>query len=130
MTEQSRYILIDSHPYGTCSVEDIQNEIPIIRFQSIEQGKKFRNHLQQQEEQLQKQNQEIIACHDTLVTIEELCDAVLNYDFKGVESKVDYCHMLNEMDNKDLMFLKECFEAIRNNDLKTMIELKKECGYK
>ena len=48
---------------------------------------------------------------------------VLNYDFKNVNNKVDFCHMLNEMDNKDLAFLKECFEAIRNRDLKKMTSL-------
>ena len=83
--------------------------------------------LNEQEETIKKQNQEILSCHDTLVTIEALCDAVLNYDFKNVTDKVDFCHMLNEMDNKDLMFLKECFEAIRNNDLKQMASLTVEC---
>ena len=83
--------------------------------------------LNEQEETIKKQNQEILSCHDTLVTIEALCDAVLNYDFKNVTDKVDFCHMLNEMDNKDLMFLKECFEAIKNNDLKQMASLTVEC---
>lgn len=85
------------------------------------------NRLNEQDETIKKQNQEILSCHDTLVTIEGLCDAVLNYDFKNVTDKVDFCHMLNEMDNKDLMFLKECFEAIRNNDLKQMASLTVEC---
>lgn len=85
--------------------------------------------LNEQEETIQKQNQEITACYDTLTTIHELCDAVLNYDFKNVNDKVDFCHMLNEMDNKDLAFLKECFEAIRDNDLKTMTSLTLECKY-
>lgn len=67
------------------------------------------------------------ACHDTLIIIEELCDAVLNYSFKDVHDKVDFCHMLNKIDNKDLAFLKECFTAIRNNDLKQMTSLKLEC---
>lgn len=84
--------------------------------------------LNKQEETIQKQNQEIIACHDTLTTIHELCNAVLNYDFKNVTDKVDFCHMLNEMDNKDLMFLKECFEAIKYNDLKQMTNLTNECN--
>lgn len=83
--------------------------------------------LNEKEETIKKQNQEILSCHDTLVTIEALCDAVLNYDFKNVTDKVDFCHMLNEMDNKDLMFLKECFEAIKNNDLKQMTSLTVEC---
>lgn len=83
--------------------------------------------LNEQDETIKKQNQEILSCHDTLVTIEGLCDAVLSYDFKNVTDKVDFCHMLNEMDNKDLMFLKECFEAIRNNDLKQMTSLTVEC---
>lgn len=83
--------------------------------------------LNEKEETIKKQDQEILSCHDTLVTIEALCDAVLNYDFKNVTDKVDFCHMLNEMDNKDLMFLKECFEAIKNNDLKQMASLTVEC---
>lgn len=78
-------------------------------------------------EQNKKLNQEILSCHDTLVTIEALCDAILNYDFKDTNSKVDFCHMLNEMDNKDLAFLKEAFTAIRDNDLKTMTSLTREC---
>ena len=85
--------------------------------------------LNEQDETIKKQYQEILSCHDTLVTIEALCDAVLNHDFEGVASKVDFCNMLIEMDNKDLAFLKECFEAIRNNDLKTMTSLTVECIY-
>ena len=85
--------------------------------------------LNEQEETIKKQNQEILSCHDTIVTIEELCDAVLNHDFEGVVSKVDFCNMLIEMDNKDLAFLKECFEAIKDNDLKTMTSLTVECKY-
>ena len=85
--------------------------------------------LNKQEETIKKQNQEITACYDTLTTIHELCDAVLNYDFEGVVSKVDFCKMLVEMDNKDLAFLKECFEAIRDNDLKTMTSLILECQH-
>ena len=85
--------------------------------------------LNEQEETIKKQNQEILSCHDTIVTIEELCDAVLNNDFEGVVSKVDFCNMLIEMDNKDLAFLKDCFEAIKDNDLKTMTSLTVECKY-
>jgi hypothetical protein len=94
-----------------------------------EQANLICDKLNEQDETIKKQNQEILSCHDTLVTIEELCDAVLNHDFKNVTDKVDFCHMLNEMDNKDLMFLKECFEAIRDNDLKTMTSLTLECKY-
>lgn len=83
--------------------------------------------LNEQEEMIQKQNQEITACYDVLTTIHELCNVVLNYDFKNVNDKVDFCHMLFEMDIKDLMFLKECFESIRDNDLKTMTSLTVEC---
>ena len=39
--------------------------------------------LNEQDEMIKKQNQEILSCHDTLVTIEALCDAVLNHDFYG-----------------------------------------------
>ena len=83
--------------------------------------------LNNQNEDIHRLNQEVLSCHDTLVTIEALCDAVLNYDFKDVEDKADFCHMLNEMDNKDLSFFKECFEAIRGNDLKRMVSLTREC---
>ena len=82
------------------------------------------NELFNENEQLK---QEVSACYDTLTTIQELCYVVLNHDFRGVESKVDYCHMLNDMDNKDLAFLKECFEAIQNCDLMKMTQLMKEC---
>ena len=83
--------------------------------------------LNNQNEDIHRLNQEVLSCHDTLVTIEALCDAVLNYDFKDVEDKADFCHMLNELDNKDLSFFKECFEAIRGNDLKRMVSLTREC---
>ena len=94
-----------------------------------EQANLICDKLNEQEETIKKQNQEILSCHDTLVTIEALCDAVLNHDFEGVVSKVDFCNMLIEMDNKDLAFLKECFEAIKDNDLKTMTSLTVECKY-
>ena len=83
--------------------------------------------LNNQNEDIHRLNQEVLSCHDTLVTIEALCDAVLNYDFKDVTHKADFCHMLNELDNKDLSFFKECFEAIRGNDLKRMVSLTREC---
>ena len=94
-----------------------------------EQANLICDKLNEQEETIKKQNQEILSCHDTLVTIEALCDAVLNHDFEGVVSKIDFCNMLIEMDNKDLAFLKDCFEAIRDNDLKTMTSLTVECKY-
>ena len=81
-------------------------------------------------EENEQLKQEVSACYDTLTTIQELCYAVLNHEFKGVKSKVDYCHMLNDMDNKDLAFLKECFEAIQNGDLKEITQLTKECEQK
>ena len=103
----------------------IYNDLGVLPFSST---KALCDLLNEQEETIQKQNQEIIACYDALVTIEVLCDAVLNYDFKDVNDKVDFCHMLNKIDNKDLMFLKECFEAIRGNDLKRMTSLTVECN--
>lgn len=102
----------------------IYNDLGVHPFSS---AKAVCDKLNEQDSQIKKANQEILACHDTLVTIEALCDAVLNYDFKNVEDKTDFCHMLNEMDNKDLMFFKECFEAIRGNDLKRMTSLTLEC---
>ncbi len=78
-------------------------------------------------EENQKLNKEVIACHDTLVTIEALCDGVLNCYFKNVDDKIDFCRMLNELDNKDLSFFKECFEAMGSNDLRKMSSLTMEC---
>ncbi|WP_296885116.1 hypothetical protein [uncultured Methanobrevibacter sp.] len=109
---------------GTAQKVDEENTV-LVDEKELED---FINKFNEQGETLQKQNQEITACHDTLTTIHELCDAVLNYDFKNVEDKIDFCHMLNEMDNKDLRFLKECFEAIKDNDLKRMISLTVECN--
>lgn len=62
--------------------------------------------------------------------IQELCAVILQYDFKDTESKVDFCKMLNEMDNKDLAFFKEVFTAISKLDINSMIKLKREVeGY-
>lgn len=70
-------------------------------------------------------------CSIALISIiQELCTAVLQYDFKDTENKVDFCRMLNEMDNKDLAFFKEVFTAIAENDINSMIKLKLEVeGY-
>lgn len=128
MTEK-RYNIRESHIKDFFTIQDEKKEhiFPIIHdyhhLVSIEKT------LNEQEETIQKQNQEITACYDILTTIHELCNAVLNYDFEGVVSKVDFCNMLIEMDNKDLAFLKECFEAIRDNDLKMMTSLTLECKY-
>lgn len=120
------YYIFDSIKISEEKV-DIESEYGYDVFANAMQGNEVVDLLNEQDEVIKKQNQEILACHYTLVTIEALCDAVLNYDFKNVTDKVDFCHMLNEMDNKDLMFLKECFEAIRDNDLKTMTSLTVEC---
>lgn len=106
MTEQRRYCYVLDN--GKPTFYDL-NKKDILQMYQVE------DLLNEQDETIKKQNQEILSCHDTLVTIEALCDAVLNYDFKNVT------------DNKDLMFLKECFEAIRNNDLKQMTSLTVEC---
>ena len=124
MTENKRYIDGEEE----CVEDQFLIDTETDEYFFIDKGlDKIIKRLNEQEETIQKQNQEITACHDTLTTIHELCNAVLNYDFKDVNDKVDFCHMLNEMDNKDLMFLKECFEAIRGNDLKRMTSLTVEC---
>ena len=121
MTENKRYTYLDYSRDGHIGSFYL-NDKPIT-------NKEVWDILNEQEETIKKQNQEILSCHDTIVTIEELCDAVLNHDFEGVVSKVDFCNMLIEMDNKDLAFLKDCFEAIKDNDLKTMTSLTVECKY-
>lgn len=127
MTEK-RYTVIHLGNPVDCVIKDHASNNTIGVFSSMHNPvNEVCDLLNEQEETIKKQNQEILSCHDTLVTIEALCDAVLNYDFKNVTDKIDFCHMLNEMDNKDLMFLKECFEAIKNNDLKQMASLTVEC---
>ena len=84
------------------------------------------NILNNQLEKIKIYDKELMACYDTLTTIIELCNTVLGYDFKNVNDKADFCHMLNDMDNKDLAFLKECFKAIRNRDLRKMNSLTME----
>lgn len=120
MTRKERYTF---HQNGNNhTVIDEEENVPLIMIEFKDDEfpvyacfHRIIDRLNEREETIKKQNQEILSCHDTLVTIEALCDAVLNYDFKNV------------MDNKDLMFLKECFEAIRNNDLKQMTSLTVEC---
>lgn len=115
MTENKRYTLHQNGNYHT--VIDEEENVPLIMIEFKENEfpvyacfHRIIDRLNEREETTKKQNQEILSCHDTLVTIEALCDAVLNV-----------------MDNKDLMFLKECFEAIKNNDLKQMASLTVEC---
>ena len=127
MTENKRYYRDFEGENGTILRDRITNE-EVFEF-GLSDSKDLCDLLNEQEETIKKQNQEILSCHDTLVTIEALCDAVLNHDFEGVVSKVDFCNMLIEMDNKDLAFLKDCFEAIKDNDLKTMTSLTVECKY-
>lgn len=121
MTKEKRYDF-----GGTLENPTIRNTVTGIEYPS--DGYSLLQLVNDLHDQYARANQEVLACHDTLVTIEALCDAVLNYDFKDVESKADFCHMLNELDNKDLMFFKECFEAIRGNDLMAMHNLTMECN--
>ena len=116
----NEYVMQDNQVYVVCSGEHSADVVATALNELLDENEQLK-------QQIQKSNQEVVACHDTLVTIEALCDAVLNYDFKNIESKVDFCHMLNELDNKDLMFFKECFEAIRGNDLRKMSSLTMEC---
>lgn len=86
--------------------------------------------LEEENKQLKKQLKELnkycTACDDTLTTILELTYKLLTVDFKDTETKADYCHLLNEMNNKDLSFIHDCIKAISKCDIIEMEELKKE----
>ena len=81
---------------------------------------------EQLKQQLNELNKYCTACDDTLTTIQELTYKLLTIDFKNTETKADYCHLLNEMDNKDLSFIHDCIKAINKYDLLEMDKLKKE----
>ena len=84
--------------------------------------------LNEQDKTIKELNKYCTACDDTLITIQELTYKLLSIDFAGVKSKVDYCRLLNELDNKDLSFIHDCIEAINKCDLMKMEELKREYG--
>ncbi|MBQ9024775.1 MAG: hypothetical protein IJ104_00700 [Methanobrevibacter sp.] len=86
------------------------------------------NLLNEQNETINELNKCCTACDDTLMTIQELTYKLLSVDFAGAESKVDYCRLLNELDNKDLSFIHDCIKAINKCDLMRMEELKREYG--
>ena len=71
-----------------CSIQDTFARIPTFYndLGYVGSVKPVCDLLNEKEEMIQKQNQEITACYDTLTTIHELCDAVLNYDFKNVKN--------------------------------------------
>lgn len=86
--------------------------------------------LEKENEELKKQLNELnkycTACDDTLVTIQELTHKLLTVDFKDTETKAEYCHLLNEMDYKDLSFIHDCIKAISKCDLEAMTRLMRE----
>ena len=84
--------------------------------------------LNEQDKTIGELNKYCTAYDDTLLTIQELTYKLLTIDFGGVESKADYCRLLNELDNKDLSFIHDCIEAISKCDLMKMEELKREYG--
>lgn len=84
--------------------------------------------LNYQDKTINELNKYCIACDDTLMTIQELTYKLLTFYFEDVESKADYCRLLNELDNKDLLFIHDCIEAIGKCDLMKMEELKREYG--
>lgn len=90
------------------------------------QANRIAEELNKQEEVIKELNQYSTACDDTLLTIQELTYKIISMDFKDIKTKSDYSHLLNEMDNKDLAFLHDCFKAIRDCDLSRMNELKNE----
>ena len=83
--------------------------------------------LNKQEKTIKELNQYCTACDDTLTTIQELTYKLLTVDFKDTETKADYCHLLNELDNKDLSFIHDCIKAINKCDLMGMTQLIREC---
>ena len=84
--------------------------------------------LNEQYKTIKELNKYCTACDDTLITIQELTYKLLSVDFADVESKVDYCRLLNELDNKDLSFIHDCIIAINKCDLTKMEQLKREYG--
>lgn len=95
---------------------------------SIKDAVEVNNLLKKQEETIRELNKYCTACDDTLLTIQELTYKLLTIDFENVESKADYCRLLNELDNKDLSFIHDCIKAINKCDLMKMEELKREYG--
>ena len=75
---------------------------------------------------LKELNSYCTACDDTLLTVQELTYKLLKYDFKDLETDADYCHFINSIDHKDLMFWIECFRAINKCDIMEMEKLKRE----
>ena len=84
--------------------------------------------LNEQDKTIKELNKYCTACDDTLTTIQELTYKLLTIDFENVESKADYCRLLNELDNKDLSFIHDCIKAINKCDLMRMEQLKREYG--
>lgn len=80
--------------------------------------------LNEQDETIKELDKYCTACDDTLLTIQELTYKLLNSVFADVESKADYCRLLNELDNKDLSFIHDCIKAINKCDLMGMDQLK------
>lgn len=84
--------------------------------------------LNEQDKKIKELDKYCTACDDTLLTIQELTYKLLTIDFKDVETKIDYCHLLNELDNKDLSFIHDCIKSINKCDLLEMEKLKREYG--
>lgn len=79
MSEESRYMLIDNSLGGSCSVIDIENEMPTILFQSKEQATEFINHLQQQENEITRLKEENKDLNDAF-------DEIANISLRAYES--------------------------------------------
>ena len=113
----------------TLHESDIYNRNDVIHDKGIEMPQStVCDLLNEQDTTIKELNQYCTACDDTLLTIQELTHKLLSVDFKNVESKVDYCRLLNELDNKDLSFIHDCIEAINKCDLMRMEQLKREYG--
>ena len=124
MTEKRYKVISDN--LGEYSVLRQDNTIVCTEIQDKTIAELFCDELNEQNEQLQELNKYCTACDDTLTTIQELTYKLLTVDFKNTETKADYCHLLNEMDNKDLSFIHDCIKAINKCDLLEMDKLKKE----
>ena len=119
MTEK-RYVQFE-FPYDDFVVKDNETNEELWNPRVVDK-------LNEQDKTIKELNEYCTACDDTLLTIQELTYKLLSVDFAGVKSKADYCHLLNELDNKDLSFIHDCIKAINKCDLMRMEELKREYG--
>lgn len=121
MTENKRYTYND---FG-----EIFKDNEIFAYScSMSNAKAICKELNEQDKKIKELDKYCTACDDTLLTIQELTYKLLTIDFKDTETKIDYCHLINELDNKDLSFIHDCIKSINKCDLLEMEKLKREYG--